>query len=62
VYRLVGGWKRSNGFEYSVGEWSEFGLSHPAVSRGLDELDRAGLISTVRGQGKSPVVTILKPD
>lgn len=37
------------------------GVKRDAASRGLDALERAGLISVVRGPGRMPRVTILPP-
>jgi hypothetical protein len=56
---LLAGWNRSAVFELALEDWSEFGLSRFSASRGLDTLERAGLVSTVRRPGRSPVVTIL---
>ena len=43
----------------ALDDWAEFGLSRFSTPRGLDTLERAGLVSTVRRSGRSPVVTIL---
>jgi hypothetical protein len=56
---LLAGWERSAGFELALDDWAEFGLSRFSASRGLDELERAGLVSVGRTPGRSPVVTIL---
>jgi hypothetical protein len=56
---LLAGWGRSAEFELELGDWAEFGLSRFSASRGLDELERAGLVFTARMRGRSPVVTIL---
>ena len=56
---LVAGWERSAEFEMGLAEWSELGLSRGSASRGLAELIRAGLVSTRRRSGRSPIVTIL---
>ena len=56
---LLAGWNRSAEFELALDDWAEFGLSRFSASRGLDELERAGLVSVGRMPGRSPVVTIL---
>jgi hypothetical protein len=56
---LVGGWERSAEFRLSLGEWSHFGLSQTSASRGLAELERAGLVLVERSPGRSSGVTIL---
>jgi hypothetical protein len=56
---LLAGWRRSADFELALEGWAEFGLSRFSASRGLDELQRAGLVSIDRTPGRSPVVTIL---
>lgn len=56
---LSAGWSRSAGFELALDDWAEFGLSRFSASRGLDELERAGLVSVGRTPGRSPNVTIL---
>jgi hypothetical protein len=56
---LLAGWERSAEFELALNDWAEFGLSRFSDSRGLDTLDGARLVSTVRRPGRSPVVTIL---
>ena len=56
---LLAGWERSADFELALDDWAEFGLSRFSASRGLDELERAGLVSVGRTPGRSPVVTIL---
>ena len=56
---LLAGWERSADFELALDDWAEFGLSRFSASRGLDELERAGLVSVDRTPGRSPVVTIL---
>jgi hypothetical protein len=58
---LVCGWGRSAEFKLVASGWVGFGQSQDAISRGLDELEEAGLIYTVRGQGKTPVVTLISP-
>ena len=59
---LLAGWNRSAEFELALDDWAEFGLSRFSASRGLDELERAGLVSVGRTPGRSPVVTILDAD
>ena len=57
---LLAGWNRSAEFELALNDWSEFGLSRFSCSRGLNTLEQAGLVSTVRWLGWSPMVTILE--
>jgi DNA-binding transcriptional ArsR family regulator len=57
---LLAGWCRSADFELALDGWAEFGLSRFSASRGLDELERAGLVSVTNRSGRSPVVTILE--
>jgi hypothetical protein len=40
--------------------WAEFGLSRFSASRGLDTLERAGLVYSVQRPGLSPSVTMLE--
>jgi hypothetical protein len=56
---LSAGWNRSAEFELALDGWAEFGLSRFSASRGLDELERAGLLSVCRTPGRSPGVMIL---
>ena len=56
---FLAGWERSADFELALDGWAEFGLSRFSASRGLDELERAELVSVGRTPGRSPVVTIL---
>jgi hypothetical protein len=56
---LLAGWERSAGFELALESWPDLGLSRFSASRGLDELERAELVSVARMSGRSPVVTIL---
>ena len=56
---LLAGWERSAGFELALESWADLGLSRFSTSRGLDELERAKLVSVGRTPGRSPVVTIL---
>jgi DNA-binding transcriptional ArsR family regulator len=58
---LLAGWERSADFELALDGWAEFGLSRFSASRGLDTLERAGLVSAVRRPGRSPIVTIRDP-
>jgi hypothetical protein len=53
------GWSRSAEFELALDGWSEFGLSRFSAYRGLDTLERVGLVSAVRRPGRSRTVTIL---
>jgi hypothetical protein len=55
---LLAGWERSAEFEFVVDDWSEFGLSQSSAWRGLQALERAGLVSVVRARGKPPTVTL----
>jgi hypothetical protein len=55
---LLAGWERSEEFVVRSGEWAELGLSRFAVSRGLDHLDEAGLISVSKRSGRTPIVTL----
>jgi hypothetical protein len=52
-------WERSAEFELALNAWAEFGLSRYSASRGLDTLERAGLVSVGRMPGRPPVVTIM---
>ena len=56
---LLAGWGRSADFELALDGWADLGLSRFAASRGLDELERAKLVSVGRTPGRSPVVTVL---
>jgi hypothetical protein len=55
---LLAGWERSAGFELALDGWADLDLSRFAASRGLNELERAKLVSVGRTPGRSPVVTI----
>jgi hypothetical protein len=57
---LLAGWRRSADFELTLEGWAEFGLSRFSASRGLDELEGAGLVSAARRSGLANVVTILE--
>jgi hypothetical protein len=59
---LLAGWARSAGFELALDGWAEFGLSRFSASRGLDNLEGAGLVAAVRRSGRSPVVSVLDPE
>ncbi len=59
---LLAGWSRSAEFELALDGWAEFGLSRFSASRGVDILERAGLVSVGRTPGRFPVVTILETD
>lgn len=56
---LLAGWERSAGFELALDGWADLGLSRFSASRGLDELERVGLVSVGRSPSRSPVVTVL---
>jgi hypothetical protein len=56
---LLAGWERSAGFELALDDSAEFGLSRFSASRGLDNLEGAGLVSAVRRPGRSPAMTLL---
>jgi hypothetical protein len=56
---LLAGWNRSAEFELALDQWAEFGLSRFSASRGLDGLERVGLISVARRSGRSPIISIL---
>jgi hypothetical protein len=56
---LLAGWERSADFELPLASWAELGLSRFSASRGLAELERAGLVRAARTPGRSPVVTLL---
>jgi hypothetical protein len=56
---LLAGWSRSAEFELALDDWAEFGQSRFSASRGLDELERAELVTVCRMPSRSPVVTIL---
>jgi hypothetical protein len=58
--RLAGS-RRGAEFELVLESWAEFGLSRFSASRGLDTLEGAGLVSTVRRPGWSSVVLIRDP-
>jgi hypothetical protein len=55
---LSAGWERSADFELALDAWTDLGLSRFSASRGLDTLERAGLVAAVRRPGRSPVVSI----
>jgi hypothetical protein len=57
---LLAGWSRSADFELALEGWAEFGLSRFSASRGLDDLQRAGLVSVGRRSGRPNAVTILE--
>jgi hypothetical protein len=56
---LWAGWNRAADFELALNGRTEFGPSRFSTSRGLDTLERTGLISAVRRPGLSPIVAIL---
>jgi hypothetical protein len=55
----LAGWERSAEFELALDDWAEFGLSRFSASRGLDALERVGLVATIRRPGLSPFVSVL---
>jgi hypothetical protein len=55
---LLAGWARSAEFELAMGAWADFGLTRFSCARGLDALERAGLVSVTRRPGWSPVITL----
>jgi hypothetical protein len=55
---LMAGRTRSADFELPLEDWAEFGLSRFSASRGLDELERSGLVAATRRTGQPSVVTI----
>jgi hypothetical protein len=55
---LVAGWRRSAEFTLGAGDWAGMGLSQFAVARGLDGLERTGLVSVIRRIGRRSVVAI----
>jgi hypothetical protein len=57
---LLAGWSRSDSFELASDGWAEFGLSRFSASRGLDELERVGLVSIGRRSRRPSAVTILE--
>ena len=50
---LLAGWERSASFELALEGWADLGLSRFSASRGLDELERAKLVSVSRTPGRS---------
>ena len=56
---LLAGWERSAGFELALEGWADLGLTRFSASRGLDELERAELVSVGRTPGRPLLVTIL---
>lgn len=56
---LAAGWERSGTVELPLGGWAELGLSRQAAGRGLDALERAGLVEVRRSAGRPPVVRLL---
>jgi hypothetical protein len=56
---LSAGWSRSAEFELALDGWSEFGLSRFSARRGLDELEKSGLVSVTRSPGRRAVVAIM---
>jgi hypothetical protein len=56
---LLAGWEKSAEIELVWDDWTEVGLSRSSASRGLDSLERAGLVGVLRRTGRAPIVTIL---
>jgi hypothetical protein len=56
---LLAGWERSAEFELAPSDWVDFNLSRFSISRGLDELARAELVSIIHRSGWASTVTIL---
>jgi hypothetical protein len=56
---LLAGWIQWAEFELALESWAEFGLSRFSAWRGLDTLERVGLVSVARRPGRSPIVAIL---
>jgi hypothetical protein len=57
----LAGWGRSAEFPLPGGDRAELGLSRFAVGRGLDQLERAGLVSVTHRPGRPAIVTIRDP-
>jgi hypothetical protein len=55
---LLGGWERSAEFKLVLSTWAEFGLTRQSCARGLDALEQANLVSQIRQQGRSAIVTL----
>jgi DNA-binding transcriptional ArsR family regulator len=55
---LLAGWERSADFELALDGWAEFGLSRFSASRGLDSLERAGLVAVTRLPGRSRFISM----
>ena len=55
---LQAGWYRSAEFELGLSEWTELGLSRFSARRGLQALERAGLVSIIDQTGKKLTVTV----
>jgi len=53
------GMKKRGEIRLGLAQFSDFGLDRFAASRGLAELERAGLVSVIRHPGRKPIVTIL---
>jgi hypothetical protein len=56
----VGGWERSAEFQFALAKWGDLGLSRFAAGRGLDRLERAGLVAVSRRRGDTSIVTVLE--
>ncbi|WP_169973113.1 hypothetical protein [Tautonia rosea] len=55
----LAGWERSGSVELVLGDWSEWGLSRYAASRGLDALERAELVEVRKKIGCASQITLL---
>jgi hypothetical protein len=56
---LLAGWEQSADFELAIDDRTEFGLSRYSAYRGLESLERAGLVGVTRRSGRPPIVSIL---
>lgn len=59
---LVAGWERAGELELRLGEWTDLGLSRQSAGRGLEALERTGLVTVRRSAGRPPVVRLLATD
>lgn len=56
---LLAGIKREGTVKLSASVLREMGVARNAYYRGLDQLEKAGLVSVTRGKGQLPIVKIL---
>jgi hypothetical protein len=56
------GFKQTGKVKLSPRVWRELGLKRHTVYRAVDELEEAGLVSAVRKQGCSPIITICQSE